>query len=106
HPTDHLVLYLETDRRHGPPVIDLDAGRRGHFYLEPAESHQQSEHHHHLGRSHLGVVLLLFFRRTHGAWQGRGPDRHSFLDDRIRRSLRLYRDGPHVPLDRATDRSH
>src|SRR5467141_2554850 len=106
HPTDHLLLYLETDRGYGPPADDVGTGRRRHLYLEPLESRQQPEHHYYPGRCQLRVVLLLFLRRTYGARQGRGPDRNPLPDDRVRRGLRLHSDGPHVALDWAIDRPH
>ena len=88
------------------PLHDVGAGRRRHLYLESPESRQQPEYHHHSDRRQLRAVLLFFLRRAYGARQNRGPDRNPLSDDRVRRGLRVYRDGPHVALDRAIDRSH
>src|SRR6185295_10144594 len=41
HSANDLLLYLETNRGHGPSPVDAGAGGRPDLYLEPAESHQQ-----------------------------------------------------------------
>ena len=88
------------------PLMVMVPGEGLTFTMEPPQPGQQSQYHHHPGRRQFGVVLLFLLRRAHGARQGRGPDRNPLSDDRVRRGLRLHRDGPHVALDRAIDRSH
>ena len=84
----------------------ISRSEKASLLREPVQSGQQSERDHYPGRRQLSVVLLLFLRRAYGPRQGRGPDGHHVLDDRVRRRVRVHRHGPHVVFDRTIDRPH
>ena len=105
HSADDFLLYLQADRGYGPPVVDRWAGDGLTFtlsLLNPASS--------------LNAIIILigvssvlfyfFFSVEHTGRASSWPDRDPLSDDRVRRGVRLYRDGPHVALDRPIDRPH